>query len=119
MVAPSSKGASSRTIANASSAPHSRVPLSSEKQSWPAGIAAADQTTLNGPNKPTSSADVSRAPVKSSARSLMEGMRPTDYAGFRALPSETSSYRTPAVTCATAPDAFHLSDEQLENGEFS
>jgi hypothetical protein len=49
----------------------------------------------------------------------MEGMRPTDYAGFRALPSETSSYRTPAVTSATAPDAFHLSDEQLENGEFS
>jgi hypothetical protein len=53
----------------------------------------------------------------------MEGMRPTDYAGFRALPSETSFPQTRAVTCTTAmpdaPDAFHLSDEQLENGEFS
>jgi hypothetical protein len=46
-------------------------------------------------------------------------MGPTDYAGFRALPSETSFSRTPdryLRGCdAGCSDAFHLSDEQLEH----
>src|SRR5579872_359793 len=75
MVAPASLGASSRTMANAASAPSSRVPLSMEKLCRPGAIDGADQNTSSGPNPPTSSAEVSSAPVRSSARSLKEGMQ--------------------------------------------
>src|SRR5215472_5044979 len=68
-----SSGAISPTFANASCSLLSRVPLSIAKLCRPGG--AADHTKSSGPTTPTSSADVSSAPVRSSARSFSDGMR--------------------------------------------
>src|SRR5882724_6165621 len=79
MVAPASMGANSRAIAKASFDPSSRVPLSMAKRSSSSGTESMDQNTSSGPNWPTNSADVSRAPVRSSARSFKEGMQLAGY----------------------------------------
>src|SRR5579862_1463002 len=74
MSASASLGARSRTMAKACSDECSRVPLSMAKLAPSGVIDDADQQTSSGPNRPTSSADVSSAPVRSSARSLNEGI---------------------------------------------
>jgi hypothetical protein len=62
-------------MAKASSAGRSRVPLSIEKLDCVGARDESDQLTSKGPNLPTSSAEVSSAPVKSSARSLKEDIQ--------------------------------------------
>src|ERR1700730_15031945 len=73
-------------MAKASSAARSRVPLSIEKLGWAGAIDEIDQHPSSGPNWPTSSADVSSAPVRSSARSLNEDMRSVSPNGNSPVP---------------------------------
>src|SRR5215831_14302156 len=74
MPAPLSMDASFVALANASPRSSSRVPLSIARLSFKFGIDVSGQTTVIAPNIPVNSAEVSSAPVKSSANNLSIGM---------------------------------------------
>src|SRR5262249_10124406 len=110
MPAPSSWGAILRAIANASSGPSSRVPLSMAKLVSPEPGDAADHITSSGPNAPTNSADVSSAPVRSSASSLSD-MRSSERAAGGEILHHRADAKSPVLAFVAVA---HAVDELAE-----